>query len=45
MEGMPLYDYACKVSPSRGQSRSGQSLVTVHSLELLEWKGSDHPYR
>jgi tRNA pseudouridine55 synthase len=43
MDGRPLYEYARKGIPLPRpiEARS----VTVHSLELVEWKGSDHPYR
>lgn len=43
MDGMPLYDYARKGIPLPRPIEKRP--VTVHSLELLEWKGSDHPYR
>jgi tRNA pseudouridine55 synthase len=43
MDGMPLYDYARKGIPLPRPIEKRQ--VTVHSLELVEWKGSDHPYR
>jgi tRNA pseudouridine55 synthase len=43
MDGMLLYDYACKglTLPQPIEKRP----VTVHSLELVEWRGSDHLYR
>ncbi|KAG5647226.1 hypothetical protein DXG03_000761 [Asterophora parasitica] len=43
MGGKPLYEYARKGIPLPRpiQPRT----VTVHSLELVEWKGSDHSYR
>lgn len=40
---MPLYDYARKGIPLPRPIEKRQ--VTVHSLELVEWKGGDHPYR
>ncbi len=43
MDGMPLYDYARKGIPLPRPIEKRQ--VTVHSLELVEWKGGDHPYR
>jgi tRNA pseudouridine55 synthase len=43
MDGMPLYDYARKGIPLPRPIEKRP--VTVHTLELLEWKGSDHPYR
>jgi tRNA pseudouridine55 synthase len=43
MDGMPLYDYARKGIPLPRPIEKRP--VTVHSLELVEWKGSDHPYR
>ncbi|KAF5381082.1 hypothetical protein D9615_004017 [Tricholomella constricta] len=43
MDGMPLYDYARKGIPLPRPIEPRQ--VTVHSLELVEWKGSDHTYR
>jgi len=43
MDGMPLYDYARKGIPLPRPIEKRQ--VTVHSLELVEWKGSDHPYQ
>ena len=43
MDGMPLYDYARKGIPLPRPIEKRP--VTVHSLELLEWKGNDHPYR
>ncbi|GLB34884.1 putative pseudouridylate synthase 4 [Lyophyllum shimeji] len=42
MDGMPLYEYARKGIPLPRPIESRK--VTVHSLELVEWKGSDHPY-
>ena len=43
MDGMPLYDYARKGIPLPRPIEKRQ--VTVHSLELVEWKGGDHTYR
>jgi len=43
MDGMPLYDYARKGLPLPRPIEKRP--VTVHSLELVEWRGSDHPYR
>jgi len=43
MDGMPLYDYARKGIPLPRPIEKRP--VTVHSLELVEWKGTDHPYR
>ncbi|KAI9459409.1 pseudouridine synthase [Lactarius psammicola] len=43
MDGMPLYDYARKGIPLPRPIEKRP--VTVHTLELVEWKGSDHPYR
>jgi len=43
MDGMPLYDYARKGIPLPRPIE--QRKVTVHSLELIEWKGSDHLFR
>jgi len=43
MDGMPLYDYARKGIPLPRPIEKRP--VTVHSLELVEWKGGDHPYR
>jgi tRNA pseudouridine55 synthase len=43
MDGMPLYDYARKGIPLPRPIEKRQ--VTVHSLELVEWKGGDHSYR
>lgn len=42
MDGKPLYEYARKGIPL---PRSIESrAVTIHSLELVEWLGSDHPF-
>jgi tRNA pseudouridine55 synthase len=43
MNGMPLYDYARKGIPLPQPIEKRP--VTVHSLELVEWKGGEHPYR
>lgn len=43
MDGMPLYDYARKGIPLPRPIEKRK--ITVHSLELIEWKGQDHPYR
>ncbi|KAH9161334.1 pseudouridine synthase [Lactarius sanguifluus] len=43
MDGMPLYDYARKGIPLPRPIEKRP--VTVHTLELVEWKGSEHPYR
>jgi tRNA pseudouridine55 synthase len=43
MDGMSLYEYARKGIPLPRPIEKRQ--VTVHSLELVEWKGGDHPYR
>jgi tRNA pseudouridine55 synthase len=42
MDGVPLYDYARKGIPLPRPIEKRR--VTVHSLELVEWKGSEHPY-
>ena len=42
MDGMALYDYARKGIPLPRPIEKRQ--VTVHSLELVEWKGSNHEY-
>lgn len=42
MDGMPLYDYARKGIPLPRPIEKRK--VTVHSLELVEWKGSDHGF-
>jgi tRNA pseudouridine55 synthase len=42
MDGMPLYDYARKGIPLPRPIEKRK--VTVHSLELVEWKGSAHNY-
>ncbi|KZP19507.1 pseudouridine synthase [Athelia psychrophila] len=43
MDGMALYDYARKGIPLPRPIEKRQ--VTIHSLELIEWKGSDHKFR
>lgn len=43
MDGMPLYDYARKGIPLPRPIEKRK--VTVHSLELIEWKGGDHSFR
>jgi len=43
MDGMPLYEYARKGIPLPRPIEARK--VTVHSLELVEWKSGDHPYR
>lgn len=43
MDGMPLYEYARKGIPLPRPIEARK--VTVHSLELVEWKGCDHSYR
>jgi len=43
MDGMPLYEYARKGIPLPRPIEKRK--VTVHSLELLDWKGSDHDFR
>lgn len=43
MDGMPLYEYARKGIPLPRPIE--KRTVTVHSLELVEWKGDAHPYR
>jgi tRNA pseudouridine55 synthase len=43
MDGMALHSYARKGIPLPRPIEKRQ--VTVHSLELVEWKGDDHPYR
>jgi len=40
---MPLYEYARKGIPLPRPIEKRQ--VTVHSLELVEWKGGDHRHR
>lgn len=43
MDGRPLYEYARKGIPLPRAIEPRE--VTVHSLELVEWKGSEHTYR
>lgn len=43
MDGVPLYDYARKGIPLPRPIEKRQ--ITVHSIELVEWRGNDHPYR
>lgn len=43
MEGRPLYEYARKGIPLPRPIEKRK--VTVHSLEILEWKGSNHDFR
>ncbi|KAG5649266.1 hypothetical protein H0H81_005015 [Sphagnurus paluster] len=43
MDGRPLYEYARKGIPLPRPIEPRK--VTVHSLELVEWKGTDHAYR
>jgi tRNA pseudouridine55 synthase len=43
MDRMPLYKYARKGIPLPRPIEKRP--VTVHSLELVEWKGAEHPYR
>lgn len=43
MDGMPLYDYARKGIPLPRPIEKRK--VTVSSLELVDWKGSDHDFR
>ncbi|KAI0321654.1 pseudouridine synthase [Amylostereum chailletii] len=43
MDGMPLYEYARKGIPLPRPIE--KRMVTIHSLELVEWLGSDHTYR
>lgn len=43
MDGIPLYDYARKGIPLPRPIEKRK--VTVHSLDLVEWKGSDHVFR
>src|ERR1700761_9313010 len=42
MDGKPLYEYARKGIPLPRPIEA--RTVTVHSLELVEWKGSDHSF-
>lgn len=43
MDGIPLYEYARRGIPLPRSIKSRK--VVVHSLELVEWKGSNHTYR
>ena len=43
MDGKPLYHYARNGIPLPRPIEKRQ--VTVHELELIEWKGGDHSYR
>lgn len=43
MDGKPLYEYARKGIPLPRPIEKRK--VTVHELELVEWKGSEHGYR
>lgn len=43
MDGKPLYEYAREGIPLPRPIEKRQ--VTVHSLEVIEWKGSDHGFR
>ncbi|KAI0807321.1 pseudouridine synthase [Fomes fomentarius] len=43
MDGKPLYEYARSGTPLPRPIEKRK--VTVHSLELVEWKGSDHSFR
>lgn len=43
MDGRPLYEYARKGIPLPRPIEARK--VTVHSLELVEWQGSNHQYR
>lgn len=42
MDGKPLYEYARKGIPLPRPIEPRK--VTVHSLELVEWRGSDHTF-
>jgi len=42
MDGMPLYEYARKGIPLPRPIEKRK--VTIHSLELVEWKGKDHTF-
>ncbi|KAF4603854.1 hypothetical protein EYR40_001027 [Pleurotus pulmonarius] len=42
MDGRPLYEYARKGLPLPRPIEKRK--VTVHSLELIEWKGSEHSF-
>ena len=43
MDGMHLYDYARKGIPLPRPIESRP--VTVHALDVIDWKGSDHSFR
>ena len=43
MDGKPLYEYAREGIPLPRPIE--KRAVTVHSLELIDWKGSDHTFR
>jgi tRNA pseudouridine55 synthase len=43
MDGMPLYEYARKGIPLPRPIERRK--VTIHSLDLVEWKGKDHTFR
>ncbi|EAU88512.1 pseudouridylate synthase 4 [Coprinopsis cinerea okayama7 len=43
MDGKPLYEYARKGIPLPRPIEPRK--VTIHSLELVEWKGKEHTYR
>jgi len=43
MDGKPLYEYARKGIPLPRPIEPRK--VMIHSLELVEWKGNQHPYR
>lgn len=43
MDGKPLYEYAREGKPLPRPIAPRK--VTVHSLELVEWKGKDHSFR
>ena len=43
MDGKPLYEYARKGIPLPRPIEKRK--VTVHELELVEWKGSEHSFR
>ncbi|KAI9508315.1 pseudouridine synthase [Russula earlei] len=43
MDGLPLYEYARRGIPLPRPIEKRP--VTVHSLELVEWKGGDHAHR
>jgi len=43
MDGLPLYEYARSGTPLPRPIEKRK--VTIHSLELIEWKGSEHQFR